>query len=33
MAPVLTHSQGSIDKITFFMEECRRMGVSVLGPT
>jgi len=32
MASVLTHSQGSIDKITFFMEECRRMGISVLGP-
>lgn len=32
MAAVLTHSQGSIDKITFFMEECRRMGIPVLGP-
>jgi DNA polymerase III subunit alpha len=32
MASVLTHSQGSIDKITFFMEECRRMGIPVLGP-
>ncbi|MDX9750892.1 MAG: DNA polymerase III subunit alpha [Flavobacteriales bacterium] len=32
MASVLTHSQGSIEKITFFMEECRRMGISVLGP-
>ncbi|HEX2616175.1 MAG TPA: OB-fold nucleic acid binding domain-containing protein, partial [Flavobacteriales bacterium] len=32
MASVLTHSQGSIDKITFFMEECRRMGIEVLGP-
>ncbi|HRH71233.1 MAG TPA: DNA polymerase III subunit alpha [Flavobacteriales bacterium] len=32
MASVLTHSQGSIDKITFFMEECRRMGIKVLGP-
>lgn len=32
MASVLTHSQGSIDKITFFMEECRRMGIRVLGP-
>ena len=32
MASVLTHSQSSIDKITFFMEECRRMGIQVLGP-
>jgi DNA polymerase-3 subunit alpha len=32
MASVLTHSQSSIDKVTFFMEECRRMGISVLGP-
>lgn len=32
MASVLTHSQSSIDKVTFFMEECRRMGIPVLGP-
>ena len=32
MAAVLTHSQSSIDKVTFFMEECRRMGIKVLGP-
>jgi DNA polymerase-3 subunit alpha len=32
MASVLTHAGGQIDKITFFMEECRRMGISVLGP-
>ncbi|MBP7514704.1 MAG: DNA polymerase III subunit alpha, partial [Flavobacteriales bacterium] len=32
MASVLTHSGGQIDKITFFMEECRRMGIHVLGP-
>ncbi len=32
MSSVLTHSQGTIDKITFFMEECRRMGIHVLGP-
>ncbi len=31
MAAVLNHA-GSIDKITFFMEECRRMGIKVLGP-
>jgi|GEM_PF-1276701 len=30
MAAVLNHA-GSIDKITFFMEECRRMGIKVLG--
>ncbi len=32
MASVLTHSGGQIDKITFFMEECRRIGIPVLGP-
>lgn len=32
MAAVLTHNLSNIDKITFFMEECRRMGMSVLGP-
>ncbi|MFM1969484.1 MAG: polymerase subunit alpha, partial [Bacteroidota bacterium] len=31
MAAVLNHA-GSIDKITFFMEECKRMGLDVLGP-
>jgi DNA polymerase-3 subunit alpha len=31
MAAVLNHA-GAIDKITFFMEECRRMGLTVLGP-
>jgi len=31
MAAVLNH-QGNIEKITFFMEECRRMGLKVLGP-
>ncbi len=31
MAAVLNHS-GSIEKITFFMEECKRMGLPVLGP-
>jgi DNA polymerase-3 subunit alpha len=31
MAAVLNHS-GSIEKITFHMEECRRMGIKVLGP-
>ncbi len=31
MAAVMNHA-GSIDKITFFMEECKRMGLKVLGP-
>lgn len=31
MASVLNHA-GSIEKLTFFMEECKRMGVKVLGP-
>jgi DNA polymerase-3 subunit alpha len=31
MAAVLNHA-GSIEKITFFMEECKRMGLTVLGP-
>lgn len=32
MAAVMSNSLGNIDKITFFMEECRRMGLPVLGP-
>ncbi len=31
MAAVLNHA-GSIEKITFFMEECKKMGLTVLGP-
>jgi DNA polymerase-3 subunit alpha len=31
MAAVLNHA-GAIEKITFFMEECKRMGLPVLGP-
>ncbi len=31
MAAVLNNAD-SIDKITFFMEECKRMGIKVLGP-
>jgi DNA polymerase III subunit alpha len=31
MAGVLNHA-GNIEKITFFMEECKRMGLHVLGP-
>ncbi len=32
MSSVLTHHLSNIDKITFFMDECKRMGVPVLGP-
>lgn len=32
MSSVLTHNLSQIEKITFFMEECRRMNVPVLGP-
>jgi DNA polymerase-3 subunit alpha len=32
MAAVLTSSLGNIDKITFFMEECKAIGIPVLGP-
>ncbi len=32
MASVLTHNMNDITKVTFFMEECKRMGLKVLGP-
>ncbi|OHX65146.1 DNA polymerase III subunit alpha [Flammeovirga pacifica] len=32
MASVLTHNMSDIKKVTFFMEECSRMGIKVLGP-
>ncbi len=32
MAAVLSRNINSIEKITQFMDECRRMGISVLGP-
>ncbi len=32
MAAVMSNSLGQIEKITFFMEECKRMGLPVLGP-
>ncbi len=32
MASVLTHNMNDIKKVTFFMEECKRMGIPVLGP-
>ena len=33
MASVLTHNVNDIKKITFFIEECRRMGIKVLPPS
>jgi len=32
MASVLTHNLENIDKVTFFIDESRRMGIPVLGP-
>ncbi len=32
MAAVLTNNMNDIKKVTFFMDECRRMGIPVLGP-
>jgi len=32
MAALLSNNLGNIDKITFFLEECRRMGLIVKGP-
>ncbi len=32
MSAVLTSCLGTIEKITFFLEECKRMGTPVLGP-
>ncbi len=32
MAAVLTHNMNNIDKVTFFIDECQRQGVKVLGP-
>jgi len=32
MAAVLTHNLNDIKKITFFIDECKRQGISVLGP-
>ncbi|WP_421762799.1 DNA polymerase III subunit alpha [Ekhidna sp.] len=32
MASVLTHNQSSIDKVSFFMEECKNRNIPVLGP-
>jgi len=32
MASVLTHNQSNIDKVSFFMEECKNRSIKVLGP-
>jgi DNA polymerase-3 subunit alpha len=32
MASVLTHNMNNIDKVTFFIDECQRQAVTVLGP-
>ncbi len=32
MASVLTHNKNDISKITFFLQECKRIGIPVLGP-
>lgn len=32
MAAVLTHSQSNLENVTFFIEECRNLGIRVLGP-
>jgi len=32
MAAVLTHNMGDTDKLAFFLEECMRINISVLGP-
>ncbi|MFK7946381.1 MAG: DNA polymerase III subunit alpha [Saprospiraceae bacterium] len=32
MASVLTHNKNDISKVKFFLEECNRMGIEVLGP-
>lgn len=32
MASVLTHNQSNIEKVSFFMEECKSQGIKVLGP-
>ena len=32
MASVLTHNKSDLSKVTFFLRECKRMGLTVLGP-
>ncbi|MCB9081553.1 MAG: DNA polymerase III subunit alpha [Lewinellaceae bacterium] len=33
MAAVLTNNKSNISEVTFFLQECRRMGIPVLGPS
>lgn len=33
MASVLTHNMNDIKKVSFFMDECRWMGIEILGPS
>ena len=32
MASVLTHNLNDITKLSFYLEECKTMGISILGP-
>jgi DNA polymerase-3 subunit alpha len=32
MASVLTHNMGDIKKVSFFMDECKRQNIAILGP-
>ncbi len=32
MASVLTHNKNNLDKVNFFLSECKRMGLKILGP-
>src|SRR5260221_2182224 len=32
MAAVLTHSQNNLENVTYFIEDCRKQGIEVLGP-
>jgi DNA polymerase-3 subunit alpha len=32
LAAVLTHSQSNLENVTYFIEDCRKMGLEVLGP-
>ncbi len=32
MAAVLTHAQSNLENVTYFIEDCRKMGLEVLGP-
>ncbi|MBX2929362.1 MAG: DNA polymerase III subunit alpha [Saprospiraceae bacterium] len=32
MASVLTHNKSNLEQVTFFLSECRRMNIEVLGP-